>query len=385
MLDMVSFRAGVSLALACGLSMGTAAYAQMGGAPGVPPPKPGSKSVGDDAPQKRLIKLPSWLGGPDEKRAKELYKEGKDLYQKAEAKAKPGEVGDKELYQSAATVLYSAARRGEDFPIEEDILFLLGESLFFSDQYPAANETFSKLLKKFSNSRYLQQVVSRQFLIARYWEKSSEISSHSIVNPNFTDHTRPKYNETGNSLAIYNSIQQNDPTGQLTPSAIMAAANHHFLKGDYDEASYLYGRLRKEHPRSEHVSQAHLLGIQSDLRRYQGPYYDPAPLKEVSKLTQTSLVQFPQELDEERENILLTQEAVRAQMAQRDFEMGEYYYRGKYYRAARFYYDMVLNEYPDTEFGKFARERLEETKDYPDQPPQHAEWLTRMFSRRKAR
>ncbi len=128
----------------------------------------------------------------------------------------------------------------------------------------------------------------------------------------------------------------------------MAAANRYFVLGQYDEAAPYYGRLRKEHPRSEHQPKAHLLGMQSEMARYQGARYDGTPLNEVDKLAKVSFTKFPQELEPEREILLRMQEEVRARRPTANFQMGEYYFNIQQYGSARFYYNFVLRDYPDT-------------------------------------
>ena len=66
-------------------------------------------------------------------------------------------------------------------------------------------------------------------------------------------------------------------------------------------------------------------------------------------------------------------------MAERDWQMGEFYYRTKYYRAAGYYYENILKDFGETEFAGMARERLNDIKDLPPEPPQRLKWLTNLF------
>ena len=83
--------------------------------------------------------------GPDEKIARAAMQEGKALFR------------DKK-YKEAAAKFATAADRWPDTPLEEDALFLQGESEFFSDQYPKAHDTYGGLLKKYTNTRHLDTV-----------------------------------------------------------------------------------------------------------------------------------------------------------------------------------------------------------------------------------
>ena len=74
-------------------------------------------------------------------------------------------------YKEAAAKFATAADRWPDTPLEEDALFLEAESEFFSDQYPKAHDTYGGLLKKYTNTRYLDTVAPREFALGRYWEQ----------------------------------------------------------------------------------------------------------------------------------------------------------------------------------------------------------------------
>ena len=74
-------------------------------------------------------------------------------------------------YKEAGAKFATAADRWPDTPLEEDALFLQGESEFFSDQYPKAHDTYGGLLKKYTNTRHLDVVVRREFAMGRYWEQ----------------------------------------------------------------------------------------------------------------------------------------------------------------------------------------------------------------------
>ena len=51
--------------------------------------------------------------------------------------------------------------------------------------------------------------------------------------------------------------------------------------------------------------------------------------------------------------------------------------------AARYYYESILREYPQTAAARAAQTRLAEIRDLPDVPKNHFQWLTDMFERRQ--
>jgi outer membrane protein assembly factor BamD (BamD/ComL family) len=304
---------------------------------------------------------------PNEVVAKEAYQEGETLFREKK-------------YDEAADRFKYASKRWPDSDLEEDSLFMLAESYFFADRYSSACDSYVNLMKKFENSRYLDKVVPRQFAIARYWEQHDNVDHHWVVTPNFADKTRPWFDTRGNALAAYETVHLNDPTGPLADDSLMAKANSHFLNNEFEDADTYYTMLRDSYPQSEHQPAAHLLGVRSKMRKYQGAAYDGAPLGEAKELIDQVNSQFPNELTEEKVRLREADRAIRTQQAQRDFELGEYYAGTRHFGAARFYYGRVIKEFPDTRFSDAAQERIELYKDRADNPKNYFKWLTDLVS-----
>lgn len=304
---------------------------------------------------------------PNEPIAKQAYAEGEALFRQRK-------------FDEAAAKFKYASKRWPDSELEEDALYMLAESYFFADRYSNACDTYVNLMKKYENSRYLDQVVPRQFAIARYWEQHDRAEHHWVVTPNFTDKTRPWFDTRGNALAAYETVHLNDPTGPLADDSLMAKANSHFLNNEFDDADTYYTMLRDSYPQSDHQAAAHLLGVRAKMRKYQGAAYDGAPLGEAKELIEQVNTQFPHELAEEKTRLREADRAIRTQLAQRDYEMGEYYAGTRHYRAARHYYNRVIKDYPETRFAQAAEHRLEQYKDRPDNPKNYFKWLTDLVS-----
>jgi outer membrane protein assembly factor BamD (BamD/ComL family) len=334
---------------------------------------------GDDSGEDEGLKLsdfsPSNIGatvkkltgnGPNEEVARGLYQEGEALFQEGK-------------YEEAAERFKRAAGRAPRSPLQEDCLFMLAESLFFADQYPKANDAYADLLKKYEYSRHLDTVVARQMSIGRYWEQLNAADPAWFLSLQVTDPTRPKFDTFGYALKAYESVRMNDPTGPLADDSIMATGNAYFLKGRYEDAAYQYDLIRKEYPKSEHQLNAHLLGMKSKLETYQGPKYDGSPLEEAGKIADETVRQFGQELGSERERVVRTQNEIHEKQAEREWSIAQFYEKKKDYRAARIYYQSILDEYPATETAQRAKTRLGEIEGLPDKPTNYFRWLTDVF------
>jgi outer membrane protein assembly factor BamD (BamD/ComL family) len=260
---------------------------------------------------------------------------------------------------------------------------MLGESYFFADRYHKAHNTFNELLQKYENSRHLDRVTLRQFALGRF--RDEEGKDHWMLTPNFTDKTRPWFDTHGSGIKAYENIRLTDPTGPLADDAVMAQGTAYFLDERFEDAAFQYEILRKDYPQSEHQKQAHLLGLQSYMNAYQGPQYDPTPLKKADTLVDSTIRNLSHQMPEERPRLHQAKEAIRAQSAERGYDLGEYYRRLGYNRAARQHYAVVLRDFPDTKFAQLAQQRMEETENLAPEPPDYFPWLTKWLGNREPR
>jgi outer membrane protein assembly factor BamD (BamD/ComL family) len=319
------------------------------------------------SPKKISSKFKELIGrGPDEDLARHFYNEGDLSFREGN-------------YEEALKRYKIAVDRWPDSPLQEDALFMLAESYFQLDQYPRASNSYNMLTKKYENSRYLDMIIKRRFAIARYWERRSK--EDPVKAMNFKDKSMPFWDTIGSTVAVYESIRMDDPTGPLADDATMATANTYFVHGRWEDAAYHYDLMRTEFPQSEFQAQAHLLGMQAKLRSYQGPHYDAKPLTDAKKLGTVLLTQFSAQLPDERENIQQAMKTIEAQLAERDWALGEFYDTTHHYYAARFYYKEVVKQYPQSRFADLAKARIEKIKDKPADPKNEIEWIASKFRR----
>lgn len=333
----------------------------------------------DLAPENVFNSAKKALGyGPNEGVARSLYKEGEALFREAEAlRQQKKDRAAVAKFEDAAAKFKAASKRAPESPVQEDALFRLGDSYFFSDQYPKAQEAFEKLLEAYDNTRYLDTVSRRLFAIGRYWDQLDEREGSWRLVPNLTDRQRPTLDTWGKAINAYQSIRVSDPTGPLADDAVMATANAYFRRGRFEDAAYHYDLLRKNYPDSQHQAKAHLLALQAKLHSYQGENYDGTPLKEAGKVAVNAHRQFRGELDAEEETrVAEAIQQIREEQAERDWAMADYYERKRAYDSAAFYYQEILKEYPKTQVAQRARKRLAEIKSQSGGDSSRLKWLS---------
>lgn len=306
--------------------------------------------------------------GPNEPVARKLLSAGDALFREKE-------------YAQAANKYKAAADRWPDSTIEEDALWQLAECLFFTDKYPKAEDCYDELVKKYANTRYLDRIAQRQFVMAQYWIALDQKNGYWTIVPNLIDRSRPLFDTRGRAIKTFDHVRINDPRGSLADDSIMAQANAHFVERQWIDADYFYGLLRSEYPDSDFLLQAHLLGLQAKLRAYQGPGYEGGVLDEAEILADQTFVQFPDQLDsEEQERIVKARAEIAAQQALRHWNRAEFYAKGKHYSSARIYYALIARDRPQTLLAQKAREKLEVLQGREDVSDDPLPMLTRVLN-----
>ena len=232
----------------------------------------------------------------------------KELFATADAQFKQAaEATDKakrSTYQAAKKSYAEAAKLSPGTPLEEDALMMIAESLFFTDEYVKAAEAYDQLVQRYQSTRHLDVIDQRRFAIARYWLELKKQQRGISLLPNVTDQQRPAMDTFGHAIKLLDKIRFDNPTGKLADDATMAAAIANFERERYAAADVLFDDVRENFPKSEHMFQAHLLGLKCKQIIYEGPDYDGGVLDQSEKIIQQIFLIFPDEAEEHRENLL---------------------------------------------------------------------------------
>lgn len=271
-----------------------------------------------------------------------------------------------EDYVGAARAFKRIAKRHKDTPLEEEALFLQGESWFLSNHLPSAQDAYATLLTRYPTTRFLPQAIQRSYDIAFYWLEDSQLRSqgkaprHGAFTQyvNLFDRTRPLLDTEGRAIETIETIQQHDPFGPLTDDAVMMAGAHKFTAGNYIQAAGYYDQVVNDQPKSEHAARAYVLGAQAFLRSYQGPSYDGSELQAAERLTRAALQRGPELSAEQRVRLEQDLRVIHLERAKREFAIGENYKRLRKPKAARFYFEKVLRSFADTDWARRAEEEI---------------------------
>lgn len=311
-------------------------------------------------------------------RAKQLYVRADALFREA---ARAPKATRTTMFADAAGLFEDAGDEAPGSGLQQDALFMQGESLFFANDLNGARDAFETLQKKFPRNRHSDRAAARLFSISKYWIDVSKAGSDSWYMINLFDTTRPLRDANGHAVRVLDQIRYDDPTGRLADDATMAAAAEHIRNEQYEKADEFLTDLRETFTDSDHLFLAHLLGISCKLEIYAGPRYSERVLDEADTLVKQTRRRFPNELREEKYNEILARAAatISYHKAEKLAYRARYRERQKEYGAASELYRKILRDHPTTPQSENARTVLAKIEDLPASPANSLAFLSKVF------
>jgi len=266
----------------------------------------------------------------------------------------------------------------------EQLDYALG--LYESQEYEGATHEFKKLIKNYPKSR---EAPDAQFYIAKILENNEEyydaFQAYQLVIDTypFSDRSaeiikiqydiglkflKGEGKRTGiiaalsiseyDVVEVFKTIIKNAPYGELAPVAQYKIGLYLLEKGLYQEARDEFERVLNNYPESEWAKAAKYQIAVSDAKRSTAAAYD-------QKITQAAIEEF-KEFVEVYPEAELSREAkgeiakLRDKEAENAFLVAQYYEKTKNYKAAKIYFQSVVNDYSQTIWASKALSRIQE-------------------------
>ncbi len=336
---------------------------------------------GETVVRSGLAKTGRFLTGKeqlDQDQAKQWYREADQLFRTASELPREDARG---TFVKAAKRFLKAAEAAPGPALQQDALYMAGESYFFADELQDAENAYKTLQNDHPRSRHSERVSNRVFAIGKYWIDAGIAREGSVMPVNFSDSSRPWIDTGGHGIRVLDQLRYDDPTGKLADDATMATAVEYMRQENWFEADQLFNDLRDVFSDSEHQFNAHKFGVRCKLEMYAGPSYSGLALDEAEKLIERSRRLFPQELakPENREFFDNAENIVVFKQAEKLWKRALYREKQGIYGGAQEYLQQILNKYPTTPFADDAREHLQRNAEKPPTPPQRLSFLAKLF------
>jgi len=308
--------------------------------------------------------------------AKSTYLEADELFKKASKL--PNGTERQASFRDAAKKYNQAGKNWVSSALEQDAFFMTGESYFFSEDYPKAEDFFVKLLKEYPRTRYQDLVDKRRMEIGLFWLQFNDEFYHL----NVSDNRKPWNDTRKHGVRVLEKMRLDNPIGRLADDVTMELANTSFKKKNWNDALDTYNDLISTYPDSPHQFDAHLLGVKAALMSYQGADYSDDPLEKAEKMLKQLPRQFRDKAEGERQQIETAMKEVHYRRAEREYTTALYRYNKSEARAAQLHSMRILEKYSDTPFYEKAVAIMEKTGGMPPEPQQQLSWLADWFPNR---
>jgi len=263
-------------------------------------------------------------------------------------------------HQSSA-VISTAERFLKDYPGQagsEEVMLLAGEAEIQRGHYWQAYGWFEKQLDAYGAGEFSQRALQREFDVAEAFLAGKKRIVWGFI-------YLPAKDE---GLDILIKIVDRAPGSNLAEKAMMRVADYHFAQREYADAAEAYDRyqqLFKTSPRMPYVMHRAALAT---LGTFLSTDNDEVPLIDAEQRFLIFKSRYPKEAQAaEVDNILTLIHNLRGEKL---CEIGVYYQKVKRPQAAAFYFNLVTEDFGDTQWGGLAKTQLQMLGDVKPVAPQ---------------
>ncbi|CAN5373364.1 hypothetical protein BH11PLA2_BH11PLA2_33670 [soil metagenome] len=258
--------------------------------------------------------------------------------------------------------------------LTEKARFQEAECYRLAKEYPKAVDTYHRMMIDHPSGVYRDKACEEIFKIADYWlddtraeiaaKKNGDNVFYMKARRQFSfDHTKPGTDVEGRALQALDYISTDGIGGPNVDKALFWSGYVNFLRGNYEEADHYFSMLSSFHPNSPLRPVAMEYAIMAKNNATGGPVYDGQKAAEALQMVHQAEASMPEFKAEDKTEFLTRQKhAIRAQQADKDLRMAEFYEQTRHPGSAYFYYEIVRRRYPGTKQSDLATARMNELK-----------------------
>jgi outer membrane protein assembly factor BamD (BamD/ComL family) len=229
-----------------------------------------------------------------------------------------------------------------------DAQFYLGRVWEELKKYFEAVEAYQKVVDRYPFSDLGPKVVERQYVIANLLLEGKAKDSHYASALLGTDY---------NVVEIFRKVIKNDPYGSYAPASQYKIGLFLLQKKDYQEARDEFEKTMNDYPDSKWAESARYQIAVADAKRSVKAQYD----QKVTNIAVEGFKDFVKTSpDSELSNEAKAEiDRLRVKEAENAYLVAQYYKKNKKTKAAKIYYQAVVDKYDDTIWGEKARRQIQ--------------------------
>jgi outer membrane protein assembly factor BamD len=220
------------------------------------------------------------------------------------------------------------------------------ELLFSQGKFVGASHAYEKFLADFPQSWLCEAALDRQFAIATAFLAGQKMPVLKIF----------KMRGYAQGEKIMERIGDRTGNAPIALKAALGMVKSYEDRGRFNEAYFKWSQIQTRWPTGQTGKDA-LLGMgRCKHAAYKGPNYDASGLISAKSYYENFRLRYPP--DAEKFDLEKRIGQINEQLAYKQFSIGQYYQRTGSKQAAFFYYQMVIDNWPNTTVAEMAKRSM---------------------------
>ncbi len=256
-------------------------------------------------------------------------------------------------YAEGMKIMERISKQAPETPIGTEASVAMAQKFEEKGQYTRALRIYEKLLTEKPDSDFRDQVMDRQYAIATAYLGGQKKRVLRVI----------EFKGYAEGVRIMEKIT--DRAGldtEMGLNASIAVAEHYEKKKEFNSAYLKWWEISSQYQTGKTGRDALLNMARCKHAAYNNhpehkrPFYDSSSLNIAKSCYDRFRLLYPG--DPEETNIDERLKEINEQLAYKQFTIGQYYQRTGNRQSANLYFDMVINDWPNTKAAEMAKEIL---------------------------
>ncbi len=231
---------------------------------------------------------------------------------------------------------------GDDFDA-----FVRAEMLFARRKFEPASKQYDVFMNAHPQSPFYESALQRQYAIGRAFLNGQKKTVLGIF--------RIRDYEAGQE--IMEKVADRAGNAPIAQRAMLEISSSLEQRGEFEQAYLNWAEINTRWPTGD-IGRDSLLGMASTMHdAYRGPYFDASMLASAQSYYQQFAGKYPGEANSLAVADRLIE--INRQMAEKEYQVAKFYDKTYKFRAAKTYYNNVIEKWPDNKLAKSAQKALD--------------------------
>ena len=228
--------------------------------------------------------------------------------------------------------------------------FIKAEMLFSNGEFTKAVRNYDKFLAEYPESQLYEAALDRQFAIATAFLAGQKKPVLKVF----------KMKGYAEGAKIMERISDRAGEAPIAVKAAVAVAKSLERRGKFNEAYHKWSQISSRWPTGQIGKDALLSMARCKHAAYKGPKYDASDLISAKSYYENFKLRYPKDAEEFDIEGKLKQ--INEQLAYKQFSVGRYYQKTDNEQSANLYYQMVMDNWPESTAAKMAKTTMDDKK-----------------------